>query len=475
MTKEHAPKPLVHGTASQGAAAPPSLRLILLRPISIVLLVTLLFGGVLTYWQAHFKIETEVRSALGIAEKTVQKVIPEIERVENPRRELVRLIRLLDGNRHVKATLVEPGPGGRRIESEPAQAGNLPNWFFALLALEPEIARIELPETLRGFGHLELATESSAEVAEVWNEVILKLAILMLFCAALLGLVYATLGRALEPVTSVSEAFERLGSGDYRTRVPVRGPAELSKLCAGFNDMAERLGRMERQNQQLNDQLAMVQEEERADLARDLHDEVSPYLFSVEVDAAQIRQYADAATAPTIAARADAIRDAAAHMMKHVRSILGRLRTGPQMELGLEHAIEALASSWRVRNPAVTIHTLVEDTGFDQHLDNVIHGIVREALNNALKHGHPTEIDVSVTRRENGDVITRIRDNGRGLRPDWSSGDGFGLVAMRERVSALRGTFAIENRTDGAGVEVAVCLPAKKGTTLTELRNQVEA
>ncbi len=146
-----------------------------------------------------------------------------------------------------------------------------------LFPKNPRTITISLPENLRKFGYLELKADTNSEVAEVWNELLLKLAIVLTFCVVLSAVVYGILGRALEPLGDVSEAFARLGKGDYDARVPIRGPLELQRLGQGFNDMAERLSDMEEHNQALNDQLATVQEEERSDLARDLHDEVSPF------------------------------------------------------------------------------------------------------------------------------------------------------------------------------------------------------
>lgn len=456
-----------HGARSQ------SLRHNLLQSTGLVLAGTLLIGGLLTYWQAVSKIDTEVRSALQIAEKTVHKALPEIVRDDDPRLELVKLIRVFDGNRHVKARLVE-SEGGRRpdIESQPAFVGHVPPWFVSAFDKAPELVTISLPETLAPVDLVELATVRDAEIVEVWNEVLLKLAILMVFCGALGGLVYMTLGRALEPLTSLMKAFEHMGSGDYATRVPVNGPSELATLCEGFNAMAMRLGQMEARNQRLNEQLATVQEEERADLARDLHDEVSPFLFSVEVDAATIRQRAEASSAGDLAERADAIRDAVTHMKKHVRSILGRLRSTVHLELGLEHAVEALVASWRLRNPAVKFKLDIAETGLDQQLDAVIYGILREAIANALKHGKPSEIEVAVTRADDDGIGVKVRDNGRGL-DESRSADGYGLVAMKERVAALRGALTVANRIDGAGVVVTASLPARpmkeaRGVTVQE-------
>jgi two-component system sensor histidine kinase UhpB len=368
---------------------------------------------------------------------------------------------VFDGNRHVRATFIEPEPIGARISSFVAPAEELPDWFYALMAGPPQVIRIALPEGLTNYGAFELETEQRGEVGEVWDDFLLKLAILTFFCALVSTLVYFTVGRALEPLPKLSAAFERLGGGDYGVRVAESGPTELAKLCSGFNEMADRLGQMERRNQQLNEQLATVQEEERADLARDLHDEVSPFLFSVDVDASTIRQMAEAPETDALIARTDAIREAVAHMKKHVKSILGRLRPTVHLELGLANAIETLVASWQLRNPDVVFNVDVTDRGCGQKLDAVIHGIVREAISNAFKHSKPTEIDVQVTRNEDDDVRVLVRDDGGGLKPS-SLSSGFGLIAMRERVTALGGTIDIGNREDRAGVKVDVRLPIRE-------------
>lgn len=438
-----------------------SLSATLIRNISIVLVLSLVLSGLLTYWQSATKVETEVGAALTIAEKTVRKVIQEIAHDDDPRLQLVRLIRVFDGNRHVKATFVEPEPIGARISSFVAPAEELPGWFYDLIARPSEVIRIPLPEELAPYGLIELEADQRGEVGEVWDDFVRRLTILSVFCALVSTLVYVTVRRALEPLPKLSVAFARLGGGDYAVRVAESGPTELARLCSGFNEMAARLGQMEARNKQLNEQLATVQEEERADLARDLHDEVSPFLFAVDVDASTIRRMADAPEPQVLAARADAIRDAVAHMKKHVKSILGRLRPAVHLELGLANAIETLVASWQLRNPDVTFNVNVTDRGCGQKLDNVIHGIVREAISNAFKHAEPTEIDVEVTRNEDDDVRVVIRDNGGGLKPA-SLSSGFGLIAMRERVAALGGTIDIMNRKDLAGVEVDVRLPIRE-------------
>lgn len=70
--------------------------------------------------------------------------------------------------------------------------------------------------------------------------------------------------------------------------MPEHGPLELARLARGFNLMTGKLAATAAQNQRLNERLLTLQAEERADLARDLHDEVGPLLFAVNMTAATI-------------------------------------------------------------------------------------------------------------------------------------------------------------------------------------------
>src|SRR5262249_50704995 len=153
------------------------------------------------------------------------------------------------------------------------------------------------------------------------------------FSILVLGLVYWILQRGLRPLNELGEAFVRIGAGDYTARVAESGSTELLHLAGSFNQMASRLSKMKVQNDRLNEQLASVQEEERADIARELHDEIGPFLFAVSLDVSAMQRVAKG-SAGELASRIDAVRDAITHMQRHLRSILGRLRPTVLLDLG---------------------------------------------------------------------------------------------------------------------------------------------
>ncbi|KAF0120658.1 MAG: integral membrane sensor signal transduction histidine kinase, partial [Methylocystaceae bacterium] len=100
-----------------------------------------------------------------------------------------------------------------------------------------------------------------------------------------------------------------------------------------------------------------VQDEERKDIARDLHDEIGPFLFTVRAGVGALARRATAPGADPIRLAEDCARiDAQIAALQQVnRRILGRLRPAALEEMGLADALEALAQGWRDANPKVAI------------------------------------------------------------------------------------------------------------------------
>jgi two-component system sensor histidine kinase UhpB len=288
--------------------------------------------------------------------------------------------------------------------------------------------------------------------------------VLTIFCGLVLTFVYWTLSSAIRPLRDLTAAFVRVGARDYRERVNERGPLELVQLYQGFNQMVERLQQAEQQNQRLQEQLTTVQDEERADLARNLHDEIGPLLFAADVDAVAIERLANGGDAERIPERVGVIREAIGQMQRHVRDLLGRLRPAALLDMGLAHAIDNLASFWRAHRPNLNVVVQVPEEGFGGVLDGVLYRIVQESLSNAVRHGNPTTIEISVARQPDQSIAVSVLDDGSGLRANERPGGmngGMGIVGMQERVASLGGALEVRNRSGVRGVAVTARLPAQ--------------
>ena len=435
-----------------------SLRTTLILGIALVLAVSLLCGGALVYWHAVNKVDTEMRAAMGVGERTVRNAVEDMKRATSPLQDMASLVKSLDGDRHLRATLLAPD-GTVSARSTPLPSSDpAPGWFFGMLAHDPAVSRVPGPMSSGRSGVILLETDSRNEIAEAWSDAILTFGILTLFCCSSALLVYWVLGRALRPLSAVVLAFQRVGEGDYTPQAPAGGPRELVQVCNGFNQMVTRLAQMSQRKNQLEEQLVEAQEEERAELARDLHDEIGPLLFAVNVDLAALQEHPAIRCDPPLCSRLTAMGEVVVRMQQHVRSILGRLRPPTVADLGLRHSIETLIAFWHSRYPAVSFHIELADEDFAADLATRIYRVVQESINNSLRHGRPSRIDLSVSPETANSLLVEVRDDGVGLQPNVSRG-GLGLTGMRERVMALGGELAVSAGPGGRGVIVRARLP----------------
>jgi two-component system, NarL family, sensor histidine kinase UhpB len=437
-----------------------SLRLRLMASIVCVLFVSLLIGGLAAGWHAVRSVRTEMQAALAVGAQTLRNGLDDLPNASDPGDELSRLVHAFDGDRHVRATLRD-AVGFLVASTPPALKPKVPEWFVALLA--PSLAPIHL----EGGSDSVLAIEADPrnEVAEVWTQFQDDLVAVGLFCGLSIALVSLVVGRALRPLDRLSVALASFGSGEFAVRVQPAGPPELVRLARGLNAMAERLDEAQARNLRLTEQLLTLQEEERTDLARDLHDEVGPFLFAVHLDAAAIEQAAVSSRIEDVQERAHAIREAVGHMQRHVRAMLHRLRSVDPVEGGLAPALDNLVTFWRARRQAIaySLDVSVNEDAIDDSTLAAIYRLVQEGLSNAVRHGRPQRIEIAVQPRERGAIVVRVADDGTGLPQTGSPPSdsvGLGFMGMRERVEGLGGTLHVGPGEDGKGLVVTAWLPS---------------
>ncbi len=185
------------------------------------------------------------------------------------------------------------------------------------------------------------------------------------------------------------------------------------------------------------------------------------------VDATTAQKAAEARGQADIADHLQSIRDGVVHVQQQVKAILGRLRSGTLAEFGLAQALENLAAFWRARHGEVTItvDTAGFGKGFGEAFDGAVYRIVQESLNNAMRHGKPRSVRVTVDAGSGQEVVVQVADDGGGLKASAET-RGFGLRGMAERVTALGGSLDIRARTDRSGVVVTARLPFPEPDTM---------
>jgi two-component system sensor histidine kinase UhpB len=435
-----------------------SLKVELIISIALAVVATFLIASAMLYVHAIEKVETEIEAAIAVGGRIATNAVDDVEEITNPRRRLELLVADFDGDRHLRAS-VWHSLGNLLMTSRVAQPDEPPpDWFYDLLAGEPRAVTVNLPPAFDGHGTLVLETNARNEVGEVWQDTVNLLSIVLIMCGIIVAAVSLIVGRALRPLGRLADALTRIGGRREPERLEERGPIEFVRVYRGFNQMVERLAHAEAVNRALNEQLLSVQEEERADVARDLHDEIGPFLFAVDVDATSIKKMVEERRYQEIPERVKSVREAVGHMQAHVKGILARLRPAFLLDLGLAHALENHISFLRGRHRNVALELDIEDEGFGKELDATIYRVVQESLSNAIRHGGPSHVLISV-RQEGEGVRVIVRDDGRGLPETTTNRSGFGILGMKERVAAHNGSLEVMNRKDGRGVVVSGWLP----------------
>lgn len=433
------------------------LRRRLLALVALVLALCLVAGGALTYWHGLRKIDLEMSSAIGVGSSAISDALSTIGTGADAGVQVQRLVSSFDGDRHVIARLVAPDGSVIRTSRLKPPADPPPHWLYWLLSGSPRDRTFDMPEGLTQLGTITIVADAHNEVSEVWEDLKLKFIIIASFCGVVLALIYATLGRALRPLEQLSSALTRVGEGDYNAHVAETGPDDLKLIYRAFNRMAEQLSAAEQQNQRLNEQLSTVQEEERSEIARDLHDEIGPFLFAADVDAQAIPLLVSRDASSEIVNRSKAIRQSVQHMQLHLRGVLSRLRPALLIDQGLTHAVEHLVAFWKARRPQIAFRTDIEDERFPTGIEEVAFRILQEGTSNAVRHGQPSAIGLTARRTEDGMLRVVVSDDGCGITAKGTRG--FGLAGMKERVASLDGRLRIADREGGKGVMLIVEIP----------------
>lgn len=435
-----------------------TLRRRLLILIALALPLSLLAAGLVGYFYSANLVKKELAAAVEIGETTIQEVVSTLEKTADPAQAVARLVASFDNDRDINVSLITPD-GRVALESKllPIETPP-PAWLARALKGDLASSIIQLPASLASLGSIRVDPAPLAEISEVWEEMTLQFALLAGLFSVVLWIVSWVLDRALRPLDDLAAALGEVGKGNFTAQIAETGPEELSLIYREFNRMAMRLKEAELQNRALARQLNTVQDEERAELARDLHDEIGPFLFAVDVDAQTIPEYLARGATGDVTGRSGAIRQSVAHMQAHLRGILGRLRPSVFLDLGLGPAVDQVVAFWRQRRGDVEITANITRASFGARVDDVAFRIVQEALNNAIRHGNPKHIDVKLSADESGkNLHLSVIDDGGGISP--KSELGFGISGMRERVAALGGTLTVSPNLTAPGVAVEATLP----------------
>jgi signal transduction histidine kinase len=197
--------------------------------------------------------------------------------------------------------------------------------------------------------------------------------------------------------------------------------------------------------------IVTAQEDERARIARDLHDQLGQQLTALRLSLERhlgqcaTTTRADLERALTLAREVDA----------EIDFLAWELRPAALDDLGLVAALPRYVEQWTAHY-GIPAHfqTTGPVSGLRREAEVAFYRVAQEALNNVLKHAHATRVDVLLEARE-GSVVLVVEDDGVGFDPvdPAVQMEGIGLVGIRERAALIGGTAQIES-APGKGTTV---------------------
>jgi len=296
---------------------------------------------------------------------------------------------------------------------------------------------------------------------------------MLLFSGALLaaGVILASLfaWRYSRPIQSLATTASKIANGDFSARVNISSQDEIGRLGNAFNEMAEALEKRREQEKtfqgRLREEIVLAQEQERHILAQDIHDHLGQGLAMVRMKIQEAKTKLPQESNKIEAYLDESIRQLK-EMIQQTRTLIFDLYPIVLDDFGILRTIEWHVEEFYSKTGLKTRFIKEGSPGEPQRSVSIyIFRVVKELLNNALKHAKANEVVVTVYGSDSVFGVV-VADDGKGFDPDNIfktplDFKGIGLYSIREWVSGLGGKFSVDTGF-GNGTRVVVEIPLKE-------------
>jgi two-component system sensor histidine kinase UhpB len=467
------------------------------RPVQWQLLATFVLinlmagvaAGAIVIYNAHKATAVEVGASMEVAQQIVRSTVVQLAReTAGTEHSEILALRALEALplrlrhlRHVRIAIAYPA--GRRIFVRPAGmdgersgAGGAPRWFAALFLFDT--LRQEIPVALGGrhVATVLVTNQPADEIAEVWQDVSNLAVVVLVANIAVIGLLYLALGRVLGPLTSLAGGLRALEQGRFGHRLARPRVRELADIVDRFNALGGALEAARADNARLNRRLVTVQDDERRQIATELHDELGACLFGLRANVLSVKRLTQSLPpgfAEPMRKRVETLAEVSERIQTTNRRVLRRIRPMAIGHAALADVIAGLVADFE-RNDADHVFRL--DIGRLRHgygdcIDLTVYRCVQEGVTNAARHAQARTVEIGIDEPvvphplpgggQSASAVLRlsVSDDGLGLAPGTPRG--MGLAGMEERVSALGGAIAISSRPSG-GARLDITIPVEE-------------
>jgi two-component system, NarL family, sensor histidine kinase UhpB len=279
--------------------------------------------------------------------------------------------------------------------------------------------------------------------------------VVLALMAAALAVNLIVLRRRFAPLEDLIEEMEKVDLSTPGPLLPdsIDGVAETEEVERIELAFLRMMRRLEAERRRAGGAALRAQEQERARVARDLHDEVNQSLTGLLLRLEAVREAAPPELEPELAET----RALANQAMRELLSLARQLRPTALDDLGLTAAIAGQVEQLRQLGLEAALTAEGDFSGLDDDVQLVVYRVAQEALTNAGRHGEAKRVAVSL-RRSAGGVELEVADDGRGFAFEQSE-RGLGIGGMRERALLIGAELTIESRP-GHGTTVRLSVPA---------------
>ncbi len=445
--------------------------------IGVVLVATLLINLAIQLLHAGPRVRAEAGSNLRLMREVVLTTIANLPEDEDPAPALRRLYASLGNLRHsdVEILAANETPPTDWLEKIRHSDRGVPEWFVKLVGAAPRVMTIPVIVGGRAYSKILVISNPFDELEEIWSDMVWLAAISLAVTIVFLTLVLLFLRYSLAPFDALKSGLAQLEAGKSGVRLSLGGATEFKSIAAALNSLGATLDRVKQENRELVDRLLQVQEDERKDIARDLHDEAGPCLFSIRATSATLQELVSQPSPDIGRLRqmSSTIDKASESLQSLFRGLLDRLRPKGLEELGLEPALRALFATWALSHPEVDLRLIVRHdlSPLDEETALAVYRVVQEAVTNIFRHSGASRGEVTLefgldaptdSHDLDGEVSPQLKiaieDNGVGISKGFVPG--MGLLGMNERVRALGGAQRIE-RPESGGTRIIVSIPLR--------------
>lgn len=450
----------------------------LLAVSAVIQCVAAAIAGTIIVYDVRNEAAEEMAETLAAAEQVVKREIERISPFSGPDIPIGNAALDFGMARNVDIEIY--GADGKLVKhqkwaDEPDnEQSDVPQWFAALVA--PRKIRRHLPVEIGGrqIGRVVLIAQMPDDIEDAWDGFLEFLLLTIGINLLVFFLLYLALSRIVKPLSVLIEGLRDLERGHYNVSLPRPTVFELAAITDRINALSNHLQNARNENLSLSRRLISIQDDERRQIAAELHDELGPYLFGLSAELSSLRQIVDRASegdSHGLNARIEKLLGIVHRIRDLNRQLLGKLRPMSIGRVSLADALAGLLVEMETfkGETAIVLGASGLQASYGETVDLTVYRCIREGVMNAIRHAGSRKIWTNVLETwgyEHGSkarsLSVVIEDDGRGISPNATLG--YGLTGIRERVRALGGEMTIAPGQSG-GTKLEIRIPLDESPT----------